>query len=102
MKKKLFGMAAACVMAVGAFSAAGTGTASADVLCSTIENAPLYAGYDSGGGTSYLFTLSPGRGFRANNAVWVDIYNRSWIYGHGAEHPDVEGWVLESHTNCPL
>jgi hypothetical protein len=100
VKKKLFGMVAAGVMAVGAFSALGAGTASASVLCNTTENAPFYAGFNAGGGTNYLFTLSPGRGFRAAEVIYGDTYGREWVYGHGAEHPDVDGWVLKAHTNC--
>ena len=100
VKKKLFGLAAACAVAVGAFTAAGTGTASADVLCNTTENAPFYAYVGVDGGSSYLFTLSAGRGFRAAEFIRGDTYGREWIYGHGAEHPDVLGWVLKDHTDC--
>jgi hypothetical protein len=100
VKKKLFGLAAACAVAVGALTAVGAGTASAAVLCDTTENAPFYAGFGAGGGTSYLFTLSAGRGFRAAEELYGDTYGREWVYGHGAEHPDVDGWVLKDHTDC--
>lgn len=96
--KKLTAAAAAAAM-VGALTMATAGPAAADELCSTTENAPFYASIGGTGGEGYLFTLSPGRGFRAIG-VYIDVYQRPWIHGHGAEHPDREGWVLGSHTNC--
>lgn len=103
MTKKLAAFAAAFTVTVSGVTAVTAVPASADdgILCSTTENAPFYAGVDNSGGTDYLFTLSAGRGFRYNGSGAFDIYYRFWISGHGAEHPDVEGWVLASHTNCP-
>ncbi len=101
MKKKLFSIAAAT--AVTGLCLGVTGSASAEGapgVCTTIESAPFYAGMDNGGGTSYLFTLSAGRGFSTTAAFFYDSYGRYWISGHGAEHPDREGWVLAAHTNC--
>jgi hypothetical protein len=101
MKKKLAAFAAALAVTAGGVTATTALPASADdTLCMTTENAPFYAGRDNSGGTNYLFTLSAGRGFRYNHNGAFDIYYRFWISGHGAEHPDVEGWVLASHTNC--
>ncbi len=101
MKKRLFTIAAACAVAVSGLSIAGAGSASAEdgFLCNTVENAPFYLAVNSAGGAGYLFTLSPGRGFRASGAGYDDGTNE-WIAGHGAEHPDREGWVLRSHTTC--
>ncbi len=98
VKKKLLTVAATCVMAVSGLVTAGP--ARADILCNTTEDAPFYAGFGVEGGTSYLFTLSADRGFRASENLYGDTYNREWIYGHGAEHPDRDGWVLRSHTSC--
>ncbi len=99
MKLKLI----AAAVAVAGLSLGVAGSASAENppgVCTTIEDAPFYAGMNDGGGTSYLFTLSAGRGFSTTAAFFYDSYGRYWISGHGAEHPDREGWVLAAHTNC--
>ncbi len=100
MKKKLFSIAAATAVAGLCLGVTGSASAEDGFLCNTTASAPFYAGMDSGGGTSYLFTLSAGRGFRASGVGRDDAYEREWIQGHGAEHPDREGWVLRDHTNC--
>ncbi len=102
MKQKLLTIAAACAVAVGGLTVGMASPASAEdgYLCNTTENAPLYANVDGSGGSFYLFTLSPGRGFRASGMGIIDNSDRTWIYGHGAEHPDRDGWVLLSHTTC--
>ncbi|MDI1463259.1 hypothetical protein QEZ54_19950 [Catellatospora sp. KI3] len=97
--KRTLATAAAMLMATVAATASAT-PAHADVLCMTVENAPFYASIDGYGGTGYLFTLSPGRGFRADGWGYNDAYGRNWIRGHGAEHPDRTGWTLHSHTSC--
>jgi hypothetical protein len=65
-------------------------------LCSTRDATPVYA-YSNF--TSYLFTLSPGRGFRVHIAEGVDA---TWtkFYGHGAERPGRDGWVRAQHIYC--
>lgn len=96
MKKLIMGVAAAA----GALTLATAGPAAAtEQLCQTNENAPFYQNVNNDGGVGYLFTLSGGRGFRATG-LYSDAYQRLWVYGHGAEHPDREGWVLQAHTNC--
>ncbi|MEV4411354.1 hypothetical protein [Catellatospora sp. NPDC049609] len=97
--KRTLATAAAMLAAVAAGTTAAT-PAHADALCMTKENAPFYASIDGYGGTNYLFTLSPGRGFRADGAGYNDVYGRNWLRGHGAEHPNRTGWVLHSHTTC--
>ncbi len=92
-------MAAAAAATIGALTMATAGPAAADQLCQTTENAPFYDSISSGGGESYLFTLSGGRGFNATG-LYSDASNRYWVHGHGAEHPDREGWVLMAHTDC--
>ena len=32
--------------------------------------------------------------------MYDDDLGRQWIYGHGAEHPDRDGYVLRDHTSC--
>ena len=93
-------MAAVAAATVGALTMVTAGpAAAAEQLCKTTESAPFYASVDSAGGESYLFTLSADRGFRATD-LYDDAGNRYWVRGHGAEHPDREGWVLMSHTDC--
>ncbi len=100
MKKRLLSLAAATMIATGGVVAGVASPASADFLCMTVENAPLYTSVDAyGSGQGYLFTLSPNRGFRWDGRG-ISFENRTWIHGHGAEHPDREGWVLASHTSC--
>ncbi|MGH3376217.1 MAG: hypothetical protein ACRDP6_15895 [Actinoallomurus sp.] len=100
MKKKLFSIAAATAVAGLCLGVTGSASAEGPPVCLTTESAPFYAGMDNGGGTSYLFTLSAGRGFSTSGAFFYDGYGRYWLAGHGAEHPDREGWVLAAHTTC--
>ena len=100
MKKKLFSTAVVTAVAGLCLGVTGSASAESGYLCNTIESAPFYAGMNNGGGTSYLFTLSPGRGFATSGAFFYDSYGRYWLAGHGAEHPDREGWVLAAHTTC--
>ena len=46
-----------------------------------------------------LRTLTAGRGFRWHGQGWAED-NDVWIYGHGAEYPDIDGWVPLSNTTC--
>jgi len=66
-------------------------------LCYTIDATPVYA-YSNF--TSYLFTLSPGRGFRLHGGEMLDNTLVKG-YGHGAERPDRDGWVRGFHLYCP-
>lgn len=102
MRKTLVSFAAAAVVTIGGIAVGTAGPASADdgILCMTTQDAPFYAGVDGGGGTNYLFALGADRGFRASGTGMDDGYGREWISGHGAEHPDREGWVLRAHTSC--
>ncbi|XTZ17804.1 hypothetical protein ACQSSU_10740 [Micromonospora echinospora] len=47
---------------------------------------------------SVLRTLTAGRGFRYHGSGWVG--DDVWIYGHGAEYPDIDGWVPARNTTC--
>jgi hypothetical protein len=40
-----------------------------------------------------LLTLSAGRGFRIHQHVLDPWSNSWWFYGHGAEAPDLDGWI---------
>ncbi|WP_405115586.1 hypothetical protein OG559_13260 [Micromonospora sp. NBC_01405] len=46
-----------------------------------------------------LRTLTAGRGFRWHGQVWA-IDADSWVYGHGAEDPSLDGWVPARNTTC--
>ncbi|MFI6820397.1 hypothetical protein ACIBJE_05505 [Micromonospora sp. NPDC050187] len=46
-----------------------------------------------------LRTLTAGRGFRWHGEVWA-IDDDTWIYGHGAEYPELDGWVPARNTTC--
>lgn len=45
-----------------------------------------------------VLTLTAGRGFRYHGSGWSD--GTDWIYGHGAEHPGIDGWVPLGNTTC--
>ena len=65
-------------------------------LCTTRDATPVYASMSNGNYDGYLFTLSPGRGFRAYSveaSVVEDTVIWSAHYGHGAERPDRNGYV---------
>jgi len=62
-------------------------------LCS---NAYLFANFDLFGGYNYLRTVHKGRGFRYYS-VKYDFYGRQWVFGHSAEAPLVNGWILSYH-----
>lgn len=61
-------------------------------LCS---NANLYTYYYYGG-SGYLRKVHAGRGFRVY-VYQIDYRGRLWAYGHSAEAPTTNGWILESH-----
>jgi hypothetical protein len=46
-----------------------------------------------------LLTLTAGRGFRWHGQVSA-VDDDTWIYGHGAEYPSVDGWVPARNTTC--
>lgn len=51
-------------------------------------------------GGPVLLTLSAGRGFRWHG-YGVGDETESWIYGHGAEAPSVDGWIpAQNASNC--
>ena len=65
-------------------------------VCITRDPTPVYA-YDNF--TAYLFTLSPGRGFRVHFAMG-NQWGTYGAYGHGAERPDRDGYVRYQHLAC--
>lgn len=104
MRKKILTGIAATAMAAGAVIAI-TGPASADDnwLCTTRDATPVYATMNNGHFSDYLFTLSPGRGFRAywvEASVVEDTVIWSAHYGHGAERPDRNAYVRSEHLAC--
>lgn len=104
MKRKLLSVFATVALAVGGGAlvtpspAHATGTWG--LLCTISSNGWLFASYDSGGGVGYQTTLHAGRGFRYHLSSIRDVHGRIWIFGHGAEAPDVDGWILEGHVSC--
>ncbi|HWM02659.1 MAG TPA: hypothetical protein VNP92_10025 [Actinophytocola sp.] len=104
MRKKIVTTIAATALAAGAVIAI-TGPAGADDgwLCTTRDATPVYATMSNGNFSDYLFTLSPGRGFRAyrvEGSVVDDTLVWSAHYGHGAERPDRNGYVRSEHLAC--
>jgi len=104
VRKKILTGVAAVALATGA-AIAVTGPASADDgwLCTTRDATPVYATMSNGNFSDYLFTLSPGRGFRAYSveaSVVEDTVLWSAHYGHGAERPDRNGYVRSEHLAC--
>lgn len=93
MRNKLL---AAVLLSAGALavSAAPAGAVEGPgSLCLTAHPTPVYANPDF---TGYLFTLSPGRGFRAHSG-WGEDSTLLGAYGHGAERPDRDGYVRGHH-----
>ena len=95
------------LLAAGAIAGSAialTGTASAaqvrpaDYVCNLTGNAYLYQGMSHAGGYDPLFTLHKGRGFHSYERYFYDDSHRNWVYGYGAEHPGVAGWILLSHA----
>ncbi|MGH3879725.1 MAG: hypothetical protein ACRDSK_22080 [Actinophytocola sp.] len=104
MRKKIAASVAAVALAAGA-AVVLSGSASADDgwLCTTRDATPVYATMNNGQFSDYLFTLSPGRGFRAYHVeayVVEDTVVWSAHYGHGAERPDRNAYVRSEHLAC--
>jgi hypothetical protein len=95
MRKKFGISVAAALLAVGTAAAVQTPASASDGwLCTTADPTPVYANQDF---TGYLFTLSAGRGFRAY-MVWGVDSTKIGFYGHGAEHPERNGYVRAQHV----
>jgi hypothetical protein len=104
VRKKIVTTIAATALAAGA-AVVITGPASADDgwLCTTRDATPVYASMSNGNFDGYLFTLSPGRGFRAYSVEASQVDDTvlwSAHYGHGAEHPERNGYVRSEHLAC--
>ena len=80
--------------AVQGVYAAGVNPQAVDSVVRTLcSNAHLYSYPVSG---SYLRTVHAGRGFRVYQYQY-DEYGRLWAYGHSAEAPNTNGFILEYH-----
>ncbi len=103
MRKKIVTTIAATALAAGT-AVVISGSASADDgwLCTTRDATPVYASVSNGNYDGYLFTLSPGRGFRAYEIRGGsgDVPTWAAYYGHGAEHPERNGFVRDVHLAC--
>ena len=103
MKGKLLATATAFTLAFAGSAVAAEPAEASDtggILCMLTSDAWLYASVDPWGGNVYLRTLHAGRGFRWHYYGTNDEYGRPWYYGHGAEAPDQDGWVLGDHLSC--
>jgi len=69
-------------------------------LCMITSDGWLYANVDVYGGSFVLRTVHAGRGFRWHGIGADDGYGRIWFYGHSAEAPDQDGWLLGDHLSC--
>jgi hypothetical protein len=101
-KKILTGIAATALAAGAAVVVTNSASADGDWLCMTKDPTPVYASVSNGNYDGYLFTLSPGRGFRVSYEVGGsgDVPTWSAYYGHGAEHPDRDAFVKSDHLAC--
>ena len=101
-KKMLTGVAAAALAAGAAIAITGPASADDSYLCMTKDPTPVYASVSNGNYDGYLFTLSPGRGFRAYYETGGSGDVPAWAayYGHGAEHPERDGFVRDVHLAC--
>jgi len=103
LRFKLLASAAALTMAFAGSAVAATPASASDApgtLCMLTSDAWLYASVDTYGGSIVLRTVHAGRGFRWHNMGFNDAYGRNWYYGHRAEAPDQDGWVLGDHLRC--
>ncbi len=92
MKRKLGHVLAVLVItAVGSLTAATPATASPGdgTICNLLQNTWLR---DWPWG-NVVRTLHAGRGFRIHAHFWDPGGAGAWFYGHGAEAPDVDGWI---------
>lgn len=70
------------------------------VVCHLNNNANLYTWvYRREGSVDFLYKASKGRGFRVY-AYLTDGRNRIWMFGHSAQKPKVNGWVLAKRLDC--
>ncbi|MEU7615671.1 hypothetical protein AB0M91_15570 [Micromonospora rifamycinica] len=87
----------AVVVAPGTAVAAAPASASdaPGYLCNLTQNTWLRTAPHG----QVLRTLTAGRGFRWHGQGWSED-NDTWIYGHGAEDPSLDGWVPAGNTTC--
>ena len=97
-----FATVAAGVLVGSAIALAGPAPAAqvqpTDWVCNLTGNAYLDQFMSHEGGYGRLFTLHKGRGFHSYEQYYQDDSGRAWVYGYGAEHPGVDGWILLSHA----
>lgn len=96
MKRRLLHTLAALTVALPLTAMVATTPASASdrdgYLCILNQNTWLRAEPQG----FVLRTLSAGRGFRAHGGS--EDYYGSWLWGHGAEDPSLDGWI--PRANC--
>lgn len=82
-------------MANGSYSLTPASRAATSVVRKLCSNAYLYSSPE-GPGRRYLRTVHEGRGFRVYY-YGQDSQGRWWAYGHSAEAPNTNGWILAKH-----
>lgn len=99
MKRRLLHILTAGTVILGGAAVAPAPASASDawgIVCNLRENTWLRAAPFNG---HVLRTLTAGRGFRWHGQV-MGIDADVWIYGHGAEYPDIDGWVPGRNTTC--
>ncbi|RGC65181.1 hypothetical protein C5N14_30005 [Micromonospora sp. MW-13] len=99
MKRRLLHALTAMTVIIAGTGVVATPASASDawgIVCNLRENTWLRAAPQSG---FVLRTLTAGRGFRWHGQVWA-IDADSWLYGHGAEDPSLDGWVPARNTTC--
>jgi hypothetical protein len=84
-------LAVLTIIATGSLTAAAPATASPGdgPVCILLQNTWLR----DGPWNNVILTLHAGRGFRIHARSWNGNGGDPWLYGHGAEAPDLDGWI---------
>ena len=99
MRRRLLPILTAATVLLAGSAVAATPASASDApgfVCNLTQNTWLRAAPQS---SFVLRTLTAGRGFRWHGQVW-GIDEETWIYGHGAEDPSLDGWVPAENTTC--
>jgi hypothetical protein len=108
-----FAIALACgaTLAAGSATATPSGPAVAtggvgvqSVVCTLTADTVLRPDYP--GGSLDGITVHAGRGFRVYPETLIGYHTKPewqgtfWVYGHSAEAPNTNGWILSSRITC--
>ncbi|SCL25626.1 hypothetical protein GA0074692_1997 [Micromonospora pallida] len=98
MKRRILHVMAAMTVVLAGSAVVAAPASASDApgsICTLTENTWLRSSPHG----SVLRTLTAGRGFRYHWHGWAED-DDVWIYGHGAEYPDIDGWVPRRNTTC--